>query len=156
MGDGKGPRGSRQYVLDAVEASLGRLRTDAIDFYWYHQPDGVTPIEETLGALDDLVRAGKVRAIGASNFSAEQLDEADAVAREHGLTRFTAVQNQYSLLVRDAERDVLPACRRLRIAFVPYFPLGSGLLDWQIPPWRGRAHGHAAGWPRAGRHRRAI
>src|ERR1700751_1381865 len=78
MGDGKGPRGSRQYVLDAVEASLARLRTDVIDFYWYHQPDGVTPIEETLGALDELVRAGKVRAIGASNFSAEALEEADS------------------------------------------------------------------------------
>jgi aryl-alcohol dehydrogenase-like predicted oxidoreductase len=128
MGDGKGPRGSRAYVLGAVEASLTRLRTDVIDFYWYHQPDGVTPIEETLGALDELVRAGKVRAIGASNFSAEQLEEADSVARERGLTRFTAVQNEYSLLVREAERDVLPACTRLGIAFIPYFPLGSGLL----------------------------
>lgn len=128
MGDGKGPRGSRQYVLEAVEASLGRLRTDVIDFYWYHEPDGETPIGETLGALDELVQAGKVRAIGASNFSAEQLEEADQVARQNGLTRFTAVQNEYSLLVREAEQDVLPACGRLGIAFIPYFPLASGLL----------------------------
>jgi aryl-alcohol dehydrogenase-like predicted oxidoreductase len=128
MGDGKGPRGSRQYVLEAVGASLGRLRTDVIDFYWYHEPDGVTPVEETLGALDELVQAGKVRAIGASNFSAEQLEEADQAARQNGLTRFTAIQNEYSLLVREAERDVLPACGRLGIAFIPYFPLASGLL----------------------------
>jgi aryl-alcohol dehydrogenase-like predicted oxidoreductase len=128
MGDGRGPRGSRDYILEEVEDSLGRLRTDVIDVYWYHEPDGVTPIAETLGTLDELVRAGKVRAIGASNFSAEQIEEADAVAREHGLTRFTAVQNEYSLLVREAEREVLPACERLGLAFVPYFPLASGLL----------------------------
>ena len=128
MGDGKGPRGSREYILQAIEASLSRLRTDTIDVYWYHRPDGVTPIAETLEALDELVRRGSVRAIGASNFSAQQLEEADAVARERGLTRFVAVQNEYSLLVRDAERDVLPACERLGIGFVPFFPLASGLL----------------------------
>jgi aryl-alcohol dehydrogenase-like predicted oxidoreductase len=128
MGDGKGPRGSRDYIMQAVEASLRRLRTDTIDVYWYHRPDGVTPIAETLEALDELVRTGSVRAIGASNFSAQQLEEADAVARERGLTRFTALQNEYSLLVRDAERDVLPACERLGIGFVPFFPLASGLL----------------------------
>ncbi|MEA2195561.1 MAG: hypothetical protein QOG42_1995 [Solirubrobacteraceae bacterium] len=128
MGDGKGPRGSRGYIEQAIAASLRRLRTDVIDVYWYHQPDGVTPIAETLEALDALVRAGAVRAIGASNFSADQIGEADAVARERGLTAFTAVQNEYSLLVRDAERDVLPTCERLGLAFVPYFPLASGLL----------------------------
>jgi aryl-alcohol dehydrogenase-like predicted oxidoreductase len=128
MGDGRGPRGSRDYIAHAVEASLRRLRTDVIDFYWYHQPDGVTPIAETLGALHELVTAGKVRAIGASNFDAAQLDEADTVARDQGLTRFSAVQNEYSLLVRDAEREVLPACERLGIGFVPFFPLASGLL----------------------------
>ena len=128
MGDGKGPRGSRDYIMQAVEASLRRLRTDTIDVYWYHRPDGVTPIAETLEALDELVRRGSVRAIGASNFSAKQLEEAHAVARERGLTRFTALQNEYSLLVRDAERDVLPACERLGIGFVPFFPLASGLL----------------------------
>lgn len=128
MGDGRGPRGSAGYIRDAVEASLRRLRTDVIDVYWYHEPDGETPIAETLGALDVLVRAGTVRAIGASNFSAEQIEQADAVAREQGLTRFTAVQNEYSLLVRGAELDVLPACERFDLGFVPYFPLASGLL----------------------------
>jgi aryl-alcohol dehydrogenase-like predicted oxidoreductase len=128
MGDGKGPRGSRDYILQAIEASLRRLRTDTIDIYWYHRPDGITPIAETLEALDELVHRGSVRAIGASNFSARQLEEADAVARERGLTRFTAVQNEYSLLVRVAEADVLPACERLGIGFVPFFPLASGLL----------------------------
>ncbi|MBV9603849.1 MAG: aldo/keto reductase [Solirubrobacterales bacterium] len=127
MGDGLGPRGSRSYVLQACEASLRRLRVDVIDYYWYHQPDGVTPIAETLEALDELVRAGKVRYIGASNFSAEQIDEADSVARERGFG-FTAIQNNYSLLVRDAEHDVLPTCERLGLGFVPFFPLASGLL----------------------------
>jgi aryl-alcohol dehydrogenase-like predicted oxidoreductase len=128
MGDGLGPRGSREYVLQACEASLRRLRTEVIDYYWYHEPDGVTPIAETLGALDELVRAGKVRYVGASNFSAEQIEEADAVARERGFAPFTAIQNNYSLLVRDAERDVLPTCERLGLGFVPFFPLASGLL----------------------------
>jgi aryl-alcohol dehydrogenase-like predicted oxidoreductase len=128
MGDGKGPRGSPAYIRQAIEGSLRRLRTDMIDVYWYHQPDGVTPMEETLETLDELVRAGTVRAIGASNFSAEQLDQADAVARERGLARFCAVQNEYSLLVRDVERDVLPESERLGIGFVPFFPLASGLL----------------------------
>jgi aryl-alcohol dehydrogenase-like predicted oxidoreductase len=128
MGDGKGPCGSRDYILQAVEASLRRLRTDTIDFYWYHRPDGVTPIAETLEALDELVRRGSVRAIGASNFSAGQIEEADAVARDRGITRFEAIQNEYSLLVRDAERDVLGTCERLGIGFVPFFPLASGLL----------------------------
>jgi aryl-alcohol dehydrogenase-like predicted oxidoreductase len=128
MGDDRGPRGSREYILQAVEASLRRLRTDVIDYYWYHQPDGVTPIAETLETLDGLIRAGKLRAIGASNFSAQQIEKADAVAREHQWSRFTAIQNQYSLLVRDAERDVLPVCERLGLGFVPFFPLASGLL----------------------------
>jgi aryl-alcohol dehydrogenase-like predicted oxidoreductase len=128
MGDGRGPRGSGDYIRHAVDASLGRLRTDVIDYYWYHRPDGVTPILETLETLHELVKAGKVRAIGASNFDADQLREAAAVAEEHGLTPFTAVQNDYSLLVRDAERDVLPACEELGIGFVPFFPLASGLL----------------------------
>jgi len=128
MGDGLGPRGSRDYILQAIDASLKRLRTDVIDYYWYHQPDGVTPIAETLETLDGLVQAGKVRWIGASNFSAEQIEEADAVARDRGFARFTAIQNNYSLLVRDAEREVLPTCERLGIGFVPFFPLASGLL----------------------------
>jgi aryl-alcohol dehydrogenase-like predicted oxidoreductase len=128
MGDGKGPRGSAQYLRDAFEASCRRLRTDVIDFYWYHRPDGVTPISETLGALNELVGAGKVRAIGASNFSAEQIQEAEDAAQADGLTHFSAIQNEYSLLVRDPERDVLPLCERLGLGFIPFFPLASGLL----------------------------
>jgi aryl-alcohol dehydrogenase-like predicted oxidoreductase len=128
MGDGLGPRGSRDYILQAVEASLRRLRTDVIDYYWYHQPDGVTPVAQTLETLDGLVRSGAVRAIGASNFSAQQIEEADAVARDRGFTPFTAIQNNYSLLDREAEREVLPTCERLGLGFVPFFPLASGLL----------------------------
>jgi aryl-alcohol dehydrogenase-like predicted oxidoreductase len=134
MGDGKGPRGSRDYVMQAVEASLRRLRTDVIDLYWYHRPDGVTPISETLGALDELVRGGTLRAIGGSNFDARQIEEADAAAKEHGYTPFIAIQNEYSLLVRDVEEDVLPACERLGLGFVPYFPLASGLLTGKYRP----------------------
>jgi len=126
--DYQGPRGSADYIPRAVEASLRRLQTDTIDLYWYHRPDGVTPIAETLEALDALVRAGTVRAIGASNFTAGQIEEADRVARERGLTRFCAIQNEYSLLAREAEADVLPLCERLGIAFIPYYPLASGLL----------------------------
>jgi aryl-alcohol dehydrogenase-like predicted oxidoreductase len=134
MGDGKGPRGSREYIRQAVEASLRRLRTDVIDVYWYHQPDGETPIAETLETLDALVRAGTVRAIGASNFDAAQIEEAETTARERGLTPFCAVQNEYSLLVRDAEDDALPACERLGLGFVPFFPLASGLLTGKYRP----------------------
>jgi aryl-alcohol dehydrogenase-like predicted oxidoreductase len=134
MGDGKGPRGARDYVMQAVEASLRRLRTDVIDLYWYHRPDGVTPFSETLGALDELVRGGTLRAIGGSNFDARQIEEADGAAKEHGYTPFTAIQNEYSLLVRDVEGDVLPACERLGLGFVPYFPLASGLLTGKYRP----------------------
>jgi aryl-alcohol dehydrogenase-like predicted oxidoreductase len=128
MGDGKGPRGSREYVVEACEASLRRLRTGVIDLYQYHEPDGVTPIAETLEALDGLVRAGKVRWIGASNFDTALLEEADAVAQERGLARFVSVQNEYSLLRRDIEREVVPAAQRLGLGVIPYFPLASGLL----------------------------
>jgi aryl-alcohol dehydrogenase-like predicted oxidoreductase len=128
MGDGKGPRGSRDYVLQAADASLRRLRTETIDYYWYHRPDGVTPFAETLEALHELIQAGKVRAIGASNFDAAQIAEAEHAARGHGFTPFTAVQNEYSLLVREPEDHVLPACERLHLGFVPFFPLASGLL----------------------------
>ncbi len=129
IGDGwGGPRGARDYIHHAVEASLRRLQTDVIDLYWYHRPDGVTPIAETLGALHELVEAGTVRAIGASNFTAAQIEEADAAATRLGLTHFSAIQNEYSLLRRDAETDVLPVCRKLGIAFIPYYPLAAGLL----------------------------
>jgi aryl-alcohol dehydrogenase-like predicted oxidoreductase len=123
-----GPRGSAEYIHAEVKASLKRLQTDVIDLYWYHKPDGVTPIAETLEALDELVRAGTVRTIGGSNFDAALIEEADGIARERGLTRFTAIQNEYSLLRREAEVEVLPVCERLEIAFIPYFPLASGLL----------------------------
>jgi aryl-alcohol dehydrogenase-like predicted oxidoreductase len=134
MGDGRGPRGSREYIRQAIEASLRRLRTDVIDVYWYHQPDGQTPIAETLEALDELVRGGTVRAIGASNFDAAQIEEADSTARERGLTPFCAVQNEYSLLAREAEDDALPVCARLGLGFVPFFPLASGLLTGKYRP----------------------
>jgi aryl-alcohol dehydrogenase-like predicted oxidoreductase len=152
MGDGKGPRGSRDYIRQAVENSLRRLRTDVIDVYWYHEPDGVTPISETLETLDELLRGGSVRAIGASNFTARQIEEADAVAHERGLTRFTAIQNEYSLLVRGAEDEVLPACERLGLGFVPYFPLASGLLTGKYQ----RGQPAPAGTRLAGRERVAT
>ena len=154
MGDGKGPRGSRDYILDAVEASLRRLRTDVIDYYWYHQPDGVTPIAETLEALHELVTAGKVRAIGASNFAGAQLREADAAARRDGLTPFTAVQNEYSLLVRDDEHDALPACRELGHRLRAVLPAGLGAADGQVPPRRAGSRRRPAERPRPDRHRR--
>jgi len=129
LGDGwTGPRGAPDYVKHAVEGSLRRLQTDVIDVYWYHRPDGVTPIGDTLAGLDALVRAGTVRAIGASNFDAAQIAEADKVARERGLTPFTAIQNEYSLLHREPESEVLALCERLNIAFIPYYPLAAGLL----------------------------
>jgi aryl-alcohol dehydrogenase-like predicted oxidoreductase len=123
-----GPRGAPDYIRHAVESSLRRLQTDVIDLYWYHRPDRVTPIGDTLAALDELVKAGKVRALGGSNFSAELIREAEQVARERGLTRFTAIQNEYNLLQREPEHDVLPLCEQYELAFIPYYPLASGLL----------------------------
>jgi aryl-alcohol dehydrogenase-like predicted oxidoreductase len=128
MGDGETSRGSSAYIRSAIQGSLRRLRTNTIDVYWFHQPDETTPIAETLETLHELIQAGTVRAIGASNFSAQQLQEADDVARERGLTRFSALQNEYSLLKRDVEAELLPLCEQLDIGFVPYFPLASGLL----------------------------
>jgi aryl-alcohol dehydrogenase-like predicted oxidoreductase len=122
------PRGTSEYIRNAVAASLERLQTDYVDLLWYHAPDGVTPIAETLAALDELVEQGSVRAIGCSNFTAEQLAEADAAAASDGTVRFCAIQNQYSLLERDPDADVLPLCRRLGVGFVAYYPLVSGLL----------------------------
>jgi aryl-alcohol dehydrogenase-like predicted oxidoreductase len=119
---------SAEYIRDAIDGSLERLRTDYVDLYYVHRPDARTPIAETLDALDALVSAGKVRAIGCSNFSAEQLAEADRVARELGTTGFTVLQNHYNLLERGDDENVLPLCRDLGVAYVPYFPLASGLL----------------------------
>jgi aryl-alcohol dehydrogenase-like predicted oxidoreductase len=146
MGDGERARGSRAYVRKAVEASLRRLRTDRIDLYQYHRPDGVTPLEETLGALDELVREGTVLAAGSSNFTAALLEEAHATAATRGLTRLATEQSQYSWLRRDVEEELLPACERLGIGFIPYFPLASGLLTGKVsrenPPAPGtRLHG---------------
>jgi len=114
--------GSRDYVRRAIAASLERLRTDHVDVYYYHRPDGVTPIAETVRAMVELVEEGTVRAIGVSNFTAEQLDEAVEAGP------IAALQNRYSLLERGAEQDVLSRCRELGVSFVPYFPLASGLL----------------------------
>jgi len=116
------------YVRSAVEESLRRLGTDRIDLYQLHRPDPETPIGDTLEALDALVRAGKVREIGISNATAEQLAEADAAVRD-GAARFVSLQNQYSLLERTPEQGVLAEARRRRLAFLPYFPLASGLLS---------------------------
>jgi aryl-alcohol dehydrogenase-like predicted oxidoreductase len=122
------PGGSPANVRRAIDGSLERLGTDHVDLYYYHRPDGVTPIEETLGALDELVRAGKVRQIGSSNFSAAQVREADAVSRAGGLARFVCAQNRYSLLDREAEDELVPALEQLDLGLVPFFPLANGLL----------------------------
>jgi aryl-alcohol dehydrogenase-like predicted oxidoreductase len=122
------PRASRRYVKAAVEGSLRRLRTEHIDLYQLHEPDPRTPIEETLAALDDLVRAGTVRYIGSSNLSAWQIADADWTARTRGTAAFVSAQNEYSLLVRDVEAEVVPACARFGIGLLPYFPLSAGLL----------------------------
>jgi aryl-alcohol dehydrogenase-like predicted oxidoreductase len=120
--------GSRRYVLHAVEESLKRLGTDYIDLYQMHTPDAATPIEETLRALDDLVRQGKVRYIGCSNFAGWQLTEAQWTARTGHLTPFISAQNRYSLMTRDIEKELVPAARAHGVGILPYFPLESGLL----------------------------
>jgi aryl-alcohol dehydrogenase-like predicted oxidoreductase len=123
-----GARGSRRYVRMAIEGSLRRLQTDWIDLYQLHTPDPTTPIEETVAALDDLVREGKVRYIGHSNLAGWQIAEAEFVARELGANRFISAQNEYNLLARGAEAEVLPAVRRYGLGFLPFFPLQNGLL----------------------------
>ena len=128
MGDGTEARGSRAYIHKAIDASLQRLRTDIVDLYQYHTPDNVTPFEETFGALDALVRAGKVRFVGHSNLDATQIEEVQAICREHSFARPVSAQNQYSLLRREAEEELLPTCERLGIGVLPYVPLASGLL----------------------------
>src|SRR5436190_8999340 len=138
-------RGNPDYIRWAVEGSLRRLRTDVIDLYQMHQPDPVTPIEETLGALNDLVHDGKVRWIGSSNFSAEQIEAAEEVARGAGFHRFVSAQNHYSLVEREAEDEVLPTCEKLGIGFLPYFPLASGLLTGKYRRGEGATEGRLAG-----------
>ena len=119
---------SRGYLLAEVEESLRRLRTDYIDLYQIHYPDPKTPIDETLRALDDLVKSGKVRYVGCSNFSATQLQEAESAAAKHSVKRFISSQDEYSLLVRGVEREQLPVIEELGLSELPYFPLASGLL----------------------------
>ena len=139
------PRGSREYIRWAVEGSLGRLRTEVIDLYQMHEPDPATPIEETLAALNELVVEGKVRFIGSSNYSAEQIEEADRVARERDYVRFVAAQNHYSFVHREIEDDVLPACERLGIGMLPFFPLASGLLTGKYARDEQAVEGRLAG-----------
>jgi len=122
MGDGLEARGAPQHVRKALDASLERLEMDHVDLLYYHSPDGVTPISETVGAMDELAQEGKARAIGVSNVTLEQLEDAARTAR------ITALQNEYSLLARESEHDVLPRCRELGVGFVPYYPLAAGLL----------------------------
>jgi aryl-alcohol dehydrogenase-like predicted oxidoreductase len=123
-----GARGGRRYIRTAVERSLRRLDTDWIDLYQIHYPDPLTPIEETLGALSDLVHEGLVRYIGHSNFAGWQIADAAWTAETGGLERFVSAQNHYNLIERDAEAEVVPACERFGVGLLPYFPLASGLL----------------------------
>ena len=134
---GEGPLwsgASRRYIMQAVEASLRRLKTDYIDLYQIHFPDPRTPIEETLRTLDDLVRQGKVRYIGCSNFAAWQVVEAQWTARTHHLTPFVSAQNLYNLLDRRIERELVPACNVYGLSILPYFPLASGFLTGKYRP----------------------
>ena len=145
MGGGPNDLGlSRKHVLDAVEASLRRLGTDYIDLYQVHAYDPTTPLDETLGALDDCIRAGKVRYAGCSNYSAWQLMKANALARELGTARFDCLQPQYSLVCRSIEREHLPLCIEEGIGVIPWSPLAGGLLTGkmgkgQAPPEGTRA-----------------
>lgn len=142
MGDDVERRGTRSYILAALETSLRRLQTGVIDLYQHHEEDPETPLDETIGTLDELVAEGKIRAYGTSNYRPEAL----ARARELGGDGYVSEQSQYSWLERDAERELLPACERLGIGFIPYFPLASGLLTGKVtreqPPAEGtRLHG---------------
>jgi aryl-alcohol dehydrogenase-like predicted oxidoreductase len=132
---------SRRYIMSAVEDSLRRLKTDWIDLYQLHCPDPLTPIEETLRALDDLIRQGKVRYIGCSNLPAWQVVDAQWTAKQLGINAFISCQDEYSLLVRDIERELVPAIEAHDLGFLPYFPLASGLLTGkykhQAPPPEG-------------------
>ncbi len=127
-GEPAGQGASPAWIAQAVEGSLRRLRTDRIDLYQQHVFDPTVPIEETLGALAELVAAGKVREVGSSNFTAGQIDAAEAVSEAGGRAHYASVQNRFSLLDREALADVIPTCERLALAFLPFFPLASGML----------------------------
>jgi len=150
-GEDHGVRGARSYVRRAVEASLRRLRVDHIDLYQLHEPDEVTPLDETLSTLTDLVHEGKVRYVGCSNFEGWRIADADWTSRTSGLERFVSVQNRYSLLHRDLEAEVTPAARRFGLGILPYFPLEYGLLSGkyrrgEVAPAGSRAATAPAPW----------
>src|SRR5581483_599675 len=126
--DARPADGSRAYVMSAVEASLRRLKTDWIDLYQYHRPDPDTPLEETLRAMDDLVKSGKVRFIGCSNMPVPQMTQAHEISKSKGLAPFVSCQDEYSLLMRDAEKELIPAAKKLGMGLLPYFPLAGGVL----------------------------
>ena len=129
MGSPERRGGSRRWITTAIEDSLRRLGTDYIDLYQHHEPDPETPLEETLETFDELVRSGKVRAIGSSNYSGAQIEDADLLSGQRGWARYDTAQNHYSLLERrQVEEDVTPACQRLDVGILPFFPLASGLL----------------------------
>jgi aryl-alcohol dehydrogenase-like predicted oxidoreductase len=132
--DGSKQGASRRYIMSAVEASLKRLKTDYIDLYQQHDYDALTPIEETLRTLDDLVRQGKVRYIGNSNFPAWRIAEAEMAARQMGVAPFVSCQDEYSLVVRDIEKDLLPAAQHFNLGLLPFFPLANGLLTGKYKP----------------------
>jgi aryl-alcohol dehydrogenase-like predicted oxidoreductase len=133
-GNDFGARGSRRYIVKAAEASLRRLGTDWIDLYQFHTPDPLTPIDETLAALDDLVTSGKVRYLGHSNRAGWQVAEAEFVARARGGSRFVSTQNHYNLLDRRAEAEITPAAEAYGLGVLPYFPLANGLLTGKYAP----------------------
>jgi aryl-alcohol dehydrogenase-like predicted oxidoreductase len=142
MGDGAERRGSREYIRRAADASLRRLQTDVIDLYQHHEEDPGAPLEETIGALEELVREGKIRAYGTSNYAPATLERVRALAGP----AYVSEQSEYSWLARDAERELLPTCERLGLGFIPFFPLASGLLTGKVsrdkPPAPGtRLHG---------------
>jgi aryl-alcohol dehydrogenase-like predicted oxidoreductase len=145
MGFGIERHGSRDYIRTAIQASLGRLQMDRVDLYQHHREDPGTPIEETFGALKELVDEGLVGAVGTSNYAPANIERATAIAADLGLP-YVSEQSEYSWLARDAEDELLPTCKRLGIGFIPYFPLASGLLTGKVsrehPPAEGtRLHG---------------
>ena len=148
MGEGPYWRGtSRKYIIEAVEDSLRRLQTDYIDLFQIHFPDPNTPIDETLHALDDLVRDGKIRYIGNSNFKAWQVVEADWVSRTEHISRFISAQNEHSLLQRGPEAELIPACEKYGVGLLPFFPLASGFLTGKYRPDQAPPEGTRLGAP---------
>ena len=139
--DGQSQGGSPRWIKQAVEDSLRRLGTDRIDLYQHHFPERETPFDETLGALDELVRAGKVREIGCSNYAGKHIDKCVRISADKGLAKWASAQNNYSLLERGPEQDLIPACERNGLAFLPYFPLASGLLTGKYKSKEDRPEG---------------